>query len=219
MSCQLSNPSNWDSTCIPSEIDHCHWPCYCCLSVISKWTYFLKSHYLLAKHNCHIRQNVCQMLRCKDMSRQLVPFVTNFYTSDRWSYSKGWNSPVDDSPKLVISTCVTQMGFVSCTFHQGLRSPESVEEPENPVLPSTAIPATSGVSINTYVLLWFAGRSRAKFTSPVINYNNIESHTQPRTTIWFTSKYRHCAYLYAGATPYRLWNKLECFGSIVIIVQ
>ena len=130
--------------------------------------------------------------------------VAIYYTNDRWSYSKGHNSlDIKESigylkckyelhnyllcglPWLVISTWVTQMGSVRCTFHQGWRSPLSVEEAVDAVLPSTAFPATKGVPLNTYVLLWVAGRFKAKFVSAMRHDKITENHLESWTIFGF----------------------------------
>ena len=64
---------------------------------------------------------------------------------------------------LMISTWVTNTGYARCTFHQGWRSPKSVDEAVFTVSPSTALPASQPF----HVLLWVAGRERAKFVRPI----------------------------------------------------
>ena len=64
--------------------------------------------------------------------------------------------------RLVSSTWDTHIGEASWTFHQGLKSPSSVavHEVSSTALPSTALLATK----SSHVLLWVAGRNRAKFS-------------------------------------------------------
>ena len=76
---------------------------------------------------------------------------------------------------LVSSTWVIHDALANSTFHQGSKSPRTVIEQEasSTAFPSTALPAGNE---GPNVLLWLAGRPRAKFTCATMQNKTFVKH-------------------------------------------
>ena len=88
-----------------------------------------------------------------------------------------------ESLLFVISTCVIHDAWASSTFHQGWYSPVPVTELDESSInsPSTALLAKSV----PYVLLWLAGRPRAKFICATTQKRNNKCNKAHVWLLWY----------------------------------